>query len=574
VRTKSLGVRRSEKLSGREKPLAGLRSQNVFLSARSLSLASLVLITAGMTQAATVLSGGSLIYMLDDAYIHLAIAKNLIEHGTYGIEPGVFSSASSSPGWTVLLAAIGWIAPSALHLAPFALNLASAIFAVTLLSRSAHARVFQQGGTVAHVFWLFLPVVLFLPSLILIGMEHMLHAALALLIVDLWLTVIAALMSDTRPSGRTLLGMGLLVAAATTIRYESMFLVAGLVLGLIVISWTTWSECHVVARKIAVPAATLILPSVAMIALIGVVQRLFGHHFLPNPLLVKTALGGETGLRALIPNLYSASWNFRHEELATGLLAAFTWILVWGHSRRFRLAMAVAAAWILVAVLHGTYASFMGFWRYQTYLILAGTFLLLQLVSREEIRWSPLKTLAVLLAGGVLFAVSPRAQTTLYTPLASNNIYEQQGQMARFMRAEYPNMPVAVNDLGLMAFRHNGPVLDLIGLGNDEVLRARREGRFTESFIEDITARRRVEIAIIYDQWVRAPSTWIKVAEWQSSRRQISPAFSTVSFYATSFPAAARLADRMSIFQRTLPSTVEVRILHAAGNSNPTTHGR
>ena len=139
--------------------------------------------------------------------------------------------------------------------------------------------------------------------------------------------------------------------------------------------------------------------------------------------------------------------------------------------------------------------------------------------------------------------------------------------MARFMRAEYPSMPVAVNDLGLMAYRHNGPVLDLIGLGNDEVLRARREGRFTESFIEDITTRRRVEIAIIYDQWVRAPSSWIKVAEWQSLRRQISPAFSTVSFYATSGPAAARLADRMSTFQRTLPSTVEVRIFHAAGNS-------
>ena len=547
--------------------LAGLRPPTFSVSSRSLALASLVVITAGMTAAATVLNGGPLIYLLDDAYIHLAVARNLIEHGTYGIEPGVFASASSSPGWTLLLAAIGWIAPAALDLAPFALNLASAALAVALLGRADHARIFKQGGALAHVFWLALPVLLFLPSLTLLGMEHVLHAVVVLLIVDRWLAVITALMRGARPSGRALLEMGLLVAVATTIRYESIFMVTGLVFGLIVIAWTTWSEVPALGRNIAVPVAALILPSAGMIALMGAMHRMFGHDFLPNPLLIKTALRSGHGLRALIPDLYAASWNFRHEELATGLLATFIWIFFWSRSRRFRFAMALATAWIIAAVLHATYSSFMGLWRYQTYLILSAAFLLLQLISRVNTSWSPLKTLAVLLAAGALFTVSERTQITLYTPLASNNIYEQQAQMARFMSTEFPNIPVAVNDLGLVAYRHNGPVLDLIGLGNNEVLRAHREGRFTEAFIEDIARRRGVEIAIIYDSWVRAPRTWIKVAEWHSLRRQITPAGDTVAFYATSHPAAERLAARMNTFQRTLPSSVEVRIFQSAGST-------
>ena len=69
-----------------------------------IALGALWISTAILQFSAASKTGGHLIYTLDDAYIHMAMAKNLARYGVYGVTRFEFSSASSSPVWTLLVA--------------------------------------------------------------------------------------------------------------------------------------------------------------------------------------------------------------------------------------------------------------------------------------------------------------------------------------------------------------------------------------------------------------------------------------------------------------------------------------
>src|SRR6187402_792835 len=71
-------------------------------------------------------TGGEFIYPLDDPFIHMQIARNLAFHGTWGINPQEFGSASSSLLYTVILAALFKLF-AANVLIPFIINCAAGV---------------------------------------------------------------------------------------------------------------------------------------------------------------------------------------------------------------------------------------------------------------------------------------------------------------------------------------------------------------------------------------------------------------------------------------------------------------
>ncbi|WP_213030712.1 hypothetical protein, partial [Acinetobacter baumannii] len=99
----------------------------------------------------------------------------------------------------------------------------------------------------------------------------------------------------------------------------------------------------------------------------------------------------------------------------------------------------------------------------------------------------------------------------MQTPGGCQNVAQQQMVTARI--ASELGMRVAVNDLGLVALRSGQYVLDLVGLASPEVLQARRSGQMTGPWINEMAARKGVEVAFIYDSWFPQWSkAWILVA--------------------------------------------------------------
>ena len=94
-----------------------------------LSIALLLAFAAGMTvSVVTVIDAcdGRLISWLDDAYIHMAMARTLTEHSVYGLTPREFASASSSPLW-VLALSMAYAVFGVDEIVAFALNILAAI---------------------------------------------------------------------------------------------------------------------------------------------------------------------------------------------------------------------------------------------------------------------------------------------------------------------------------------------------------------------------------------------------------------------------------------------------------------
>ena len=153
--------------------------------------------------------------------------------------PGEFQSASSSPLWTLLLS--GWVAFASLvrHLGiplhddvgPVVINLAAGVWVIDLVARRqrvlwARARrpldVAATAGLVVGV--------LFLPTLALLGMEHVLQIGIVLTVVGLF-----ERRTDPSTTWRRVLPY-LLVSLMVLVRFEGMFVAAGLGVALLAMS--------------------------------------------------------------------------------------------------------------------------------------------------------------------------------------------------------------------------------------------------------------------------------------------------------------------------------------------------
>ena len=374
-------------------------------------------------------TGGRLIYLTDDPAIHMSVARNLALHGTWGVTPGHFQSASSSPLWTVLLA--GWIrvAPSTMSLAPLLLNLGSGVLVIWILANSqrllapGRTRPFDTPGVAGLVV-----CVLFLPALAMLGMEHTLHMALILAAVVLSLAYVN---HGANWGGRWM--PYLMVALATLVRFETLFVVAGLAIGLLATRRSTLTRhpSSPIDRRAWRCTIGLLAASVAAAVGFSIFNLAMGQGVLPNSVLAKAQTTSGAGSFGPVQILN----RFTSDPVLSALWAilAVSTVLAWRRIRDLR-ALAVTA---LVAVgLHVTFAQVGFFERYEAYLIGLLCLALLAvgtLLLSESDRVPTARAVIPCVIAVLMLFTATKSSLTLKVPVAVDDTYQQRYQAGRFL---------------------------------------------------------------------------------------------------------------------------------------------
>lgn len=498
-------------------------------------------------------TGGTLIYMQDDPYIHLAMARNIAAHGVWGPTPHEFGPASSSILWTLLLAGMNLVLVD-MEWAPFALNVLSGTSVLILIHHELrHASIVGSlTWSIAIAFATSLPVLAF------IGMEHSLHV-----LVALWTLLAAGAYFRQPQDSRRLLVLVVTCTLLPTARYEGLFQVGAIALAVLMQGRLR----HALAVCVA---------GWSLVGVFGAISLAKGAAFFPNSVLLKTDLhvGATFGSIAnffgvtLFDRLYSST------HVLTLVISAIG-ILVFSGRRRGNPELLFIYA--VTAVLHMVLArALSSFGRYEAYLVATGMFVVARAVyeyygglwksltglwARNHHAWTGRVACALLMA----FVSAPLARRAVglppYIPGSTKNIFEQQYQMAKFVGRYYAGQGLALNDIGAVCSKNDLKLVDLFGLASLEVFHAKRAGIFDASVIDRVTRAHDVRVAILYDSWFKRsglPSSWVKVAEWRITGN-ITCSSDTVSFHATRASEADTLRSNLRDFEAQLPSAVLVR---------------
>jgi hypothetical protein len=509
-------------------------------------------------------TGGRFIYNLDDAYIHLAIAKHIVQNGIWGVTPYGFSSSSSSILWPLLLAAVIKIF-GVREILPFLIALAAAAVLMAVLYREWKAREDRP----AWLFALLIGWMLFLPlgPILFNGMETMLQALAAVALAAAAVRYLAA----EKPS--RMLPLCLLAALAAAVRYEGIFIAAAVCFLLALRG--RWKAALWVGLSAAVPAV-----------LYGIYSLSQGWSFLPNSLLIKYSGIGGSGPAALwgvlarpfqpitdIDVLRLPVWqSLAVIVLAMLLLRARTVPLRGFWDDR----LLPAVLFLMVAALHSAGITVEMFFRYQAYLNALGIWAIgcvgLPLVDWAAVRRHTAVAIAAACAA-ILVAIplgSLAVQAMWKTPLASRNIWQQQYQMGLFLRDYFPQGRVAANDIGAIDFLADLHLTDLFGLASQPVMQAKLGGAWhihLAGTLDRLTAADGVRIAVLYDNWfdpnpvtgrASVPLQWVQVAAWTIPDNVVCGG-ATVTWYAVVPDDAAALRSALVAFSAGLPPGVTVQ---------------
>ena len=487
----------------------------------------------------------SYIYPLDDAYIHLSMAKNFAEFGTWGITKYEFSSTSSSPFFTLLLSFLIKIFGNYQYI-PIILNSVAALALIYTLHRILKdKKILIYGIFLTAIVWL-MPM----HTMILMGMEHVLHA----------LTLVICLLFFKKyfenKSPKYFYFLLIFAFLAVGFRYESLFFI--------------FFMCVLLFFNKKEYLQSIVLGLVALLPVIiyGFISLSKGSFFLPNSLVLKGNMNdGVFGfLRRVAGNGYRALSLLPFVIL----LILQLWVQKKENLKNYFSKNAFQIVIFLGFGVHLCFANFGWLVRYEAYLLVV-----LMIAIIPSIEWvfnQPKNIYKISFFIILLVPLNLRLITMLkYEKIASKNIFDQQIQMANFLRQYYNDSKVVANDIGAISYFTNIHLLDTYGLGSIEVAKIRKTdfGKFNQNnpilrnYVENYATTEKYDIAVGYDSWLKMPEKFKFAGDWTMQNNYIcgSP---KVSFYTVKPENLETLIQQLNQFKKEMPVEVSVNISSSA----------
>jgi hypothetical protein len=470
-------------------------------------------------------------YPIDDCFVNLAVAKNIVTSGTWGINSDIFAGISSSPLWTLIVSACFKIAGVHLRI-PWMLNV---IFSIGLILYIDAALAYYGRKRLTRNITLIL-VIFFAPLLTIsfLGMEHVLHAALVIPFVHLASLQLDEIRNQTKASrGFVLILLAILLVAT---RYESLALV-------LPASFFFWKKKERGYSILLTVCALLPVVAYAVYSTSNgglILPNRFFLHFLGTPFDIESILKS----RILFPLIDNPG-------LVAISIVSFTVIYRRYHRYGIPWDKGIIASFLLSIniIAHLFISNYGQFYRHELYIYVMAFFVgswiwidefpdIFRNIRGHLVSWP--ERLAFLLVLLLLFPVAwdlgRRPALLRKVPTSLQNVYDQQIQISRFFSRYFSSESVIVNEVGSIAFSGDVNVIDIRGPGSNEILNLKLANSFSSRDISKISKRENARVAIIYDSWFEdkglIPEEWCLAGKWRI-RNNISCAEDEVSIYST-----------------------------------------
>lgn len=479
------------------------------------------------------LNNGFFVYTLDDPYIHLALAEN-IRNGHYGINLNEFSSPSSSILWPFILSLFPFFEYS-----PFLINLVASLAVVSIFVKILNILFNSENNKINNLLISVIVIQLILATnivgLLFTGMEHSFQVLLVLIVAYGLLLIIE--------KGELKWWLIFAIILAPLVRYENTSISFVAISFLMIRGYRKQAFFSLVAISFLVGGFVVFLTSL-------------GLDIFPTSVTAKSSLVQSGGaLNSLSLNLMKTLVDRQGVILSFGALILLSYFIFGEDKSRRQIAFLTMLA-LFAHFIAGGYG-----W-YNRYEIYIWSFMLVEVmyvftpIIRNYLasikKKSTTISAIVVFSGFIIISTAPYIYGLVTLPIASNNIYQQQYQMHRFV-VDFYKMPVAVNDIGYVAYKNENFVLDLWGLGSEKVLQLRL-GNNGSYWMKEISDESSIGLVMIYENWFQSiPKEWIKIGDLHLGKERITPASSKVSFFATNEKVKPDLEKNLHLFIKTLP---------------------